>query len=289
MKDTVSVTTNSAPTNSIPPKYDKIADNGIIVSQAPSVDKNTGDAVVTISSSTLDKALEQAKPDSNGVKTVTVEVKKAEGASGYIAELPSNAIVGASANQKVELVTNLGTITLPGNMVNPADVAGAKIVAIAIVQADKSKLDTAIQAQIWNRPVIELNLKADGKVVAWSNPDAPVTVSVAYNPTTEEVKDPEHIVVWYIDGNGKIQAVPNGKYAAATGKVLFTTTHFGKYAIAFVHKTFSDLGNYAWAKKKIEVMASKGVINGTSETTYTPSANITRAEAAVIIYNPYNQ
>jgi hypothetical protein len=45
-----------------------------------------------------------------------------------------------------------------------------------------------------------------------------------------------------------------------------------------VKKTFDDISNFAWAKKEIGVMASKGVINGTSATTYHPEKNITRAD-----------
>ncbi|WP_419822933.1 S-layer homology domain-containing protein [Anoxybacterium hadale] len=43
-------------------------------------------------------------------------------------------------------------------------------------------------------------------------------------------------------------------------------------------KTFTDLTGYNWAKTQIEVLASKGIINGTSETTYSPGLNITRAD-----------
>ena len=43
-------------------------------------------------------------------------------------------------------------------------------------------------------------------------------------------------------------------------------------------KTFTDLAGYDWAKMQIETLASTGVINGTSETTYSPGKNITRAD-----------
>lgn len=43
-------------------------------------------------------------------------------------------------------------------------------------------------------------------------------------------------------------------------------------------KTFTDLAGYEWAKMQIEALASTGVINGTSETTFGPGSNITRAD-----------
>ncbi|MDR9787245.1 MAG: S-layer homology domain-containing protein [Peptococcaceae bacterium MAG4] len=43
-------------------------------------------------------------------------------------------------------------------------------------------------------------------------------------------------------------------------------------------KTFDDLGSVTWAKKQIEVLASKGVLKGVSQTEYAPQAAITRAD-----------
>jgi hypothetical protein len=43
-------------------------------------------------------------------------------------------------------------------------------------------------------------------------------------------------------------------------------------------KTFTDLTGYDWAKMQIESLAAMGVINGTSETTFGPEMNITRAD-----------
>ena len=38
-----------------------------------------------------------------------------------------------------------------------------------------------------------------------------------------------------------------------------------------------------WARKAIEVMSSKGIIKGTSTTSYSPAANITRADYLVLL------
>lgn len=41
---------------------------------------------------------------------------------------------------------------------------------------------------------------------------------------------------------------------------------------------FTDLGNVAWAKDMIVELASNGIISGTSDTTFEPDRNVTRAE-----------
>jgi hypothetical protein len=65
--------------------------------------------------------------------------------------------------------------------------------------------------------------------------------------------------------------------------VTFSTTSLGRYAVAYVNRTFNDLKSHTWAKHQIQVLASKGIINGTSETTFTPQAFITRADFMVLL------
>jgi hypothetical protein len=176
------------------------------------------------------------------------------------------------------LNTDAGSITVTSNMLT--GVAGTKgnKAQITIGQADKSNLPEDVKYAVGDRPLVQLTLSIDGKQTNWNNPEASVTVSIPYNPTAAELADPEHIVVWYIDGAGNAISVPNGRYDPETGTVIFTTTHFSYYAIAYVHQTFEDLESVDWAKESIEVLASKGILKGISETKYAPQTNITRAD-----------
>ncbi len=133
------------------------------------------------------------------------------------------------------------------------------------------------------RPLLRLSLALDGAAQSWNNPAAPVTVRIPYAPTAAEAADPEHIVVWYVDGAGQAVSVSNGRYDAASGTVVFSVTHFSQYAVAYVRKTFGDLGGVEWARKPIEVMASKGVIQGTGGNAFSPAAAITRAEYLTLL------
>jgi len=48
-------------------------------------------------------------------------------------------------------------------------------------------------------------------------------------------------------------------------------------------KTFNDLVGYSWAEDAIETLATLGIIQGTSETTFEPSKNITRADFITLL------
>ena len=249
------------------------------ITAAPKLDKNTGVAATEIDTATLNTALEKAAENSDGKKTVEIAIPAVEGAKAYEPTLPASALSSSDAGTQLEIKTGIAAVTLPSSMLEQEAATGAKNVSLSIAQADVSGIDNEeTRNRIGDRPVIQLNLKVDGKPYAWSNENAPVTVSIPYKPTTQELADPEHITVWYIDGKGNVVEVPSGRYDPATGMVTFSTTHFSNYAVAYVTKTFNDLGSAAWAKKPIEVLASKGILKGTSETEYAPGTNITRAD-----------
>ncbi|MFZ5988318.1 MAG: S-layer homology domain-containing protein [Bacillota bacterium] len=254
------------------------------VDVVPVLDSATGEAKAVIEAKDLNEAL-ASTGNGYGTKVVALNVKEIEGARAYVQELPKESLSIANAAYKIQVVTEMGTIEAPANMLNQQGIQeyikDKSSIALSIKAANKEELDADLIAEIGDRPLVELNVVVDGQKIAWNNPDAPVKVSIPYTPTAEELLNPEHIVVWYIDNTGKAISVPSGRYES--GKVTFTTTHFSKYAVAYVHKTFTDIGSYAWAKKQIEVLASKGVINGTSDTTFNPKADITRADFMVLL------
>ncbi|MBQ7118805.1 MAG: S-layer homology domain-containing protein [Oscillospiraceae bacterium] len=50
---------------------------------------------------------------------------------------------------------------------------------------------------------------------------------------------------------------------------------------------FVDLGNHAWAADAINALAEEGIIKGTSETTFSPGNNITRADFAILLVRAF--
>src|SRR5690606_23563314 len=178
-------------------------------------------------------------------------------------ELP-RAGLSADESYVISLKTPLGTIDIPSNMLDGI-AEGAETVTIAIAKVSPEALDDAVRSRIGNRPAISLHVRADGEIIAWNNPAAPVTVAIPYKPTEEELARADHLVVLYIDGEGRAAAVPSGRYDAELGSVVFRTTHFSTYAVAWVVKTFDDLAGVPWAKGAIEALASRGVIAGVSE------------------------
>lgn len=172
--------------------------------------------------------------------------------------------------------TDAGNVTIPSNMLTGVSGVSGSKAEIAIGQGDKDNLPDALKAAIGDRPLLQLSLSIDGKQTDWSNPDAPVTVSMPYTPTAAELANSESIVVWYIDGSGNVVSVPNGRYDPMTGMVTFTTTHFSDYAVAYNKVSFNDVAADVWYHKAVSFIASRGITGGTGSGNYSPEAELCR-------------
>lgn len=276
--------TNPGPSNPGPsgsqqtPAPAKEQDGSAKIDLKPALNEKTAAAEIKVDDKLLDKALEIAEAGKSGIKEVKLVLEEVKGAIAYSVELPGNKLMKDTENQVIKIETPIGTISVPENMLSGSkDAADAKVNLI-IKKADKLE-------KTGDRPVVDVIATIAGKEIPWNNPDAPVTISIPYRPSEIELKNSEHITVWYIDDTGKATPVPSGKYNAATGVVTFKTTHFSKYAVAYVNKTFNDIKKYSWAVSPIEVLASKGVIEGVTETDFKPGQNITRGEYIMWLVN----
>jgi hypothetical protein len=244
--------------------------------------------IVIMDMAALNAAFNKAEATRDGVKHITIQIPEIKNVKQYALELPASILNAEEEEKRIEMTGKIGSITLPDDMLRGAGIDNAEKVRISLGEGDTSGLSQELQERIGSKPVIELKLTAGNKAVEWNNPDAPVTVAVPYIPTAEELQDPEHIVIWYIDGKGNLVEIPSGRYDAKTGRVLFNITHFSQYAIAYVTKTFDDLGNSAWARKPIEILASKGIVAGISEREYAPKSKITRGDFLCFLIRALN-
>lgn len=275
-------TSNGGNGNTSDTSVSPVTVNGPVISSTPVL--NNGVAISQVTSELLEKAFSAADENSKGQKTARITVQAVPGANEYVQQLPTSVLKAAEGTRSIQIETPVATVVLPSDALLTSTIQQEKV-ELSIAPADKSSLSTDLREQLGDKPVIEINFKVDGNAIAWNNPDAPVTILVNYKPTDEELKDPEHIVVWYVDNSGNVFSVPNGRYDAVTGKVIFTITHFSTYAVAYVNKSFADISQFPWAKKQIEVLASKGILVGTSEIEYSPVNSMTRADFLGLLMN----
>jgi len=222
-----------------------------------------------------------------GGKTTTVTVPSVPDVDTYTLGIPVSSLSMPKEQGEVVFKTDNGSVTVPSNMLTAVSGVSGSKAQIAIGQGDKSNLSTEIKAAIGERPLVKLTLSIDGKQINWSNPNARVAVSIPYTPTAEELKNPESIVIWYIDGSGKAVSVPNGRFNPDTGTVTFFTTHFSNYAVVYNNVSFSDVVTGAWYNKAVSFIAARDITTGTGNGKYSTKAKLTRGEFIVLMMKAY--
>ena len=251
-------------------------DGRVIIKSTPKVEN--GVVVSEITSADIDKALQKAVANSDGMKTVVVEVKDVNNTKKFIQRLPADKVSAIAATASIQIDTPIADMTVPSNMIKQNDAKNSKMVEIVIEASDSTKLKDDIKKQIDSRPVINVYATIDGKKIEWNNPTAPLKVQMDYKPTAKELENTDRIVAYAIDSNNKLIVIPNGRYDKAAGKVSFTTTHLGNYAIAYAEESFSDSAKYAWAQKSIDALTVKGIAEGRTNTQFSPEATVSREE-----------
>ncbi len=260
-----------------PPSYkaDVKIENGTETTLPVTVDKDTGTASVDAGSQGLDQG------------ETNITIPSIPNVDTYSVGIPVPDLSTSDIQRRLTINTDAGSVTVPSNMLTGVSGISGSKAEIAIGQGDKDNLPDIVKAAIGDRPLVQLSLSIDGKQTDWSNPDAPVTVSIPYTPTAAELANPESIVVWYIDGSGKAISVPNGHYDPETGTVTFTATHFSYYAVSYNHMSFKDVAESAWYGKAVGFIAAREITTGTGDGNFSPEAKLTRGQFIVMLMKAY--
>lgn len=122
----------------------------------------------------------------------------------------------------------------------------------------------------------ELTQQETNKVKVKFNTDKTATMKISFPGISG---DTTYMAV--VDENGK---AIGGKYNPATGELEAKISASGVYSVVYNEKDFEDIKNKsAEMQNAIKTLAAKGIINGTSETTFSPDSSITRAEIVALM------
>ncbi|WP_246096495.1 alpha/beta hydrolase-fold protein [Paenibacillus sinopodophylli] len=88
------------------------------------------------------------------------------------------------------------------------------------------------------------------------------------------------VYYWNAAGNPELIA---STYDQATGTFTAELSHFSMYSVMVFTKSFTDIPAAHWAKRAIEVLASKQIVSGTTRDEFAPNRQVTRAEFAALL------
>jgi hypothetical protein len=287
------------PTPTPTPVIEKDGDGDvrINISSETTEENNKKTSEAELDKSTLEEAFNRAETNKGTTRSVDVVFDATEDADSYRLNLQSDSFDadGSAGSDNVTDIINMktpiATLSIPDNMFTTEQIGDTGTISLSVAAVDKDELNgisDETREMIGNKPIVELSALKDGEKFDWSNPSAPVKVSIPYTPTDSETANPElleKLSIWYIDGNGNIIEVPDAVYDSATGMISFNATHFSNYAVVRNDKTFIDLSGFGWAEKAINVLGSRGVVKGTNteRTIYNPEAKVKRADFMIML------
>ena len=247
-------------------------------------DKN-GNAAVDNSSvqSAIDKAKQDAKKNGtteNGIG-VTVPITPAAGQTSFNVTIKAQTLdllVKENVRQFTVATDHLVSVNIGLDTLKQLDTAYAG--GDIILRADKvdALRSTEAQATIGTRPTYNLSLVylSGGKETPIANLNGhTISVRLPYTPANGEQTGNLYAV--YVDDAGKVEWITKSSYNASLKAVVFETSHFSVYGVGY--KTFvpafTDITGH-WAADNILFAASRGLLSGTSDTTFSPDTGMTR-------------
>ncbi|WP_051251351.1 S-layer homology domain-containing protein [Paenibacillus harenae] len=243
-----------------------------------------------ISKDSLSKALEMAAGQDS--KKAIIDLSKVEGTT--IVGLPASALQDAK-DAVIEIKAGDNTYELPLSIMNVDSVAAALgTTAGSVTIRVTIEPVTGNDAQQINKSASQAGVSLLGEAVSF-------TITAEANGKSTEVNDfgttyvTRTITIHVEVESGRATAVA---FDPEAGEMTFVPATFevvdGKtvvkikrnsnsiYTVVKSDKTFADLNGH-WSKEDVELLASKLVVKGQTETQFAPNSDITRAEFAALL------
>lgn len=249
----------------------------------PTVTNGTAVSRVTAAQVTSAIAAAQAAAKSTG-GTAAVEIKAGTGtATAARTNIPQTAIQALSSGVGALTVSSgVARLTFDAQALSTISAATGDV-SITAARVETSALPASAQAMIGGHPVYDFTVTSGGTAI--SQLGGTVTVSIPYTLTAGE--DGNAVVIYYINTSGVPTLVPNVRYDAAAGTLIFTTTHFSTYAVGYNKISFTDVSAAAWYADAVTFLAARGVTGGTAAATFSPDATLTRGQFITLLLRAY--
>jgi hypothetical protein len=228
--------------------------------------------------------LSEAIGEGNDRNKVFIEMKSGQGTREIRLELPVDQIQ-AAGRRKVEVIAiaaGMADFSIQPGLLEGQSPSGK--LRLSVAKIDAAGLPETAKRQLGSNEAYEFRLSVDGKELSAFRGNVEVGIPYALKPG----ENPHKVVIYFIDEDGKLAIVTNGKYDPKTGKVVFTPEHFGKYAAAYVDVTFLDLSKAAWAQESIEALAARGIVQGVGADRFDPNREVTRSEFITMLMTAMN-
>ncbi|MBP2001396.1 hypothetical protein J2Z69_002439 [Paenibacillus shirakamiensis] len=287
-------TSNTLPTPVTPNTGADILVNGKVEKAGTAATSKRGEQIVTTIAVDQKKLDDKLAAEGQGV---VVTIPLTSSSDVVIGELNGQMIKNMEDKLAVlKLQTDRATYTLPAKQININAISSQFGQSVALKDI-KLQIEMAVPTADMVKVVENAAAKGTFSLMV---PPVNFTVQAVYNGKTIEVSkfnayverlvaipdgvDPNKITTGVVvDPDGTVRHVPtkvtqiNGKFYAVINSLTNST-----YSVVWHPLEFSDVASH-WAKKAVNDMGSRMVIEGMGDGKFNPDQNITRAEFAAIV------
>ena len=243
---------------------------------------SSGKAAASVTKDQLNEAVNSAvaeakKQGAGTAAVVEIKVDAPADSSSVETGIPKDAmdLAARGGTDALKISTPVASISFDTNALSTINNETSGDVKITTAKVDSSSLSEESKQLVGDRPVYNFSVTSGNNTI--SEFGGNVTVAVPYTP--KEGEDTDAIVIYYINAEGKPEAVPGCRYDPVTKTVSFTTDHFSKYAVGYNKVSFSDVKAGAWYENAVDFAAARGIVTGTGNGNYSPDGKLTRGTA----------
>jgi len=253
-----------------------------VATLTPKADVTGSDATASVTAEQINSAVKAVKSGSSG--SVGIAPSGADKAKNVAVNIPTTAAksIADEKNLGLEIDTPVGIITIPNDaLTSIANEAKGSDIEVSI--AKKSAADvTDDSIDTSSGIVVSVSISSDGKEIS-SFGGKSITIDI---PVSNEFEAGETYSVVHISKNGSTENI-KGECIKIDGKlyVRISVTHLSTFVVLLddVVLAFTDLNKH-WAVKEIKYVYAKGIMRGTSETTFEPRETLSRAMLVTMLY-----
>ena len=242
---------------------------------------------VSVDNSSVQSAIDKAKQDAkkngtteNGI-AVTVPITSAARQTSFNVTIKAQTLdllVKENVRQFTVATDHLVSVNIGLDTLKQLDSVSAGGDIILRVDKVDALRSTEAKAAIGTRPAYDLSL-----VYLSGGKETPITslnghtISVRLPYTPAKGEQTGNLYAVYVDDAGKVEWITRSSYDASLKAVVFETGHFSVYGVGYKNPApaFTDIHNH-WAADNILFAASRGLLSGTSDTTFSPGTGMTR-------------
>ncbi len=225
----------------------------------------------------LDKALAEAKKQSRSPYGIGAQVAL-DAPTTAITVTMERAGLNRLVSEKAKLFEVTGIpvgITLDANALLEIQSKGDGDVIFTIKPATASGVRNAYD--------ITISTTKDGKsMTITSLGTGTATLAIPCTPGKNEAAGYLYAVT--VDGSGEAVRIASSAYDANSGCVIFGTNNFSVFGIGYTAPSakFTDIADH-WAKESIDCVVGRGLLSGTSDSTFSPDTAMTRGMLVTVL------